>query len=172
MARWALGVAAAGGGGGGGGSSIFLVMGVCITAIIVSLSIALCAIRPRKENGRSTDFHGSREDSSGGEKGENFAAKSPRALLDNSSANSKKFLLTKKWSSKLEEKRAKKNKEGDSIWQRNILMGERCRPPNFSGAILYDDKGNRLPHFPPKSPRGDVFNPQSSLQPGNNSIIK
>eukprot|EP00252_Welwitschia_mirabilis_P013515 TRINITY_DN29720_c0_g1_i1.p1 TRINITY_DN29720_c0_g1~~TRINITY_DN29720_c0_g1_i1.p1 ORF type:complete len:162 (-),score=10.40 TRINITY_DN29720_c0_g1_i1:249-734(-) len=48
--------------------------------------------------------------------------------------------------------------DGDeTIWRRNILMGERCRPPNFSGAILYDDKGNRLPHFPVRSSNRSSF---------------
>lgn len=39
------------------------------------------------------------------------------------------------------------------VWQRSILMGERCRPPEFSGAIHYDSKGNRLAEPPPRSPR-------------------
>ncbi|MCO5591871.1 hypothetical protein L7F22_045864 [Adiantum nelumboides] len=35
------------------------------------------------------------------------------------------------------------------VWQRSILMGERCKRPNFSGLILYDEKGNLLPRrFP------------------------
>ncbi|CAL0315715.1 unnamed protein product [Lupinus luteus] len=31
------------------------------------------------------------------------------------------------------------------LWRKNILMGERCRPIDFSGKILYDSKGNMLP---------------------------
>ncbi|GLJ09489.1 hypothetical protein SUGI_0110560 [Cryptomeria japonica] len=42
--------------------------------------------------------------------------------------------------------------ERESLWQRNILMGERCQPPEFSGLIIYDNMGNRIPKFPPKSP--------------------
>ncbi|OIW04454.1 hypothetical protein TanjilG_32646 [Lupinus angustifolius] len=30
------------------------------------------------------------------------------------------------------------------LWRKNILMGERCRPIDFSGKILYDSKGNML----------------------------
>lgn len=37
------------------------------------------------------------------------------------------------------------------VWQRTILMGERCQTPTFSGLILYDEKGNLLPI---KAPRG------------------
>ncbi|OVA17012.1 hypothetical protein BVC80_9041g3 [Macleaya cordata] len=29
-----------------------------------------------------------------------------------------------------------------SIWQRNILMGEKCQLPEFSGVIVYDSDGN------------------------------
>ncbi|XP_010046599.2 uncharacterized protein LOC104435573 [Eucalyptus grandis] len=38
------------------------------------------------------------------------------------------------------------------LWQRAILMGDKCRPPEFSGAIYYDSYGNQLQE-PPKSPR-------------------
>lgn len=38
------------------------------------------------------------------------------------------------------------------LWQKAILMGDKCRPPEFSGAIYYDSYGNQLPE-PPKSPR-------------------
>ncbi|KAI5062674.1 hypothetical protein GOP47_0023213 [Adiantum capillus-veneris] len=37
-----------------------------------------------------------------------------------------------------------------NVWQRAILMGERCKRPNFSGLILYDEKGNPLPRRFPK----------------------
>ncbi|KAF3792345.1 hypothetical protein EJ110_NYTH00508 [Nymphaea thermarum] len=46
------------------------------------------------------------------------------------------------------------DEEADGVWKRAILMGERCQPPDFSGAIYYDERGKRLPKFPPKSPRG------------------
>ncbi|KAJ1690745.1 hypothetical protein LUZ63_014900 [Rhynchospora breviuscula] len=31
------------------------------------------------------------------------------------------------------------------LWQRRILMGERCEMPRFSGLILYDERGFPLP---------------------------
>lgn len=34
---------------------------------------------------------------------------------------------------------------GPAVWQRAILRGERCAPLEFSGLILYDEKGNPLP---------------------------
>ncbi|CAA7409962.1 unnamed protein product [Spirodela intermedia] len=33
--------------------------------------------------------------------------------------------------------------EGDGcLWRKGILMGEKCQPPDFSGAIIYDAAGN------------------------------
>lgn len=32
-------------------------------------------------------------------------------------------------------------KGGTPVWQRRILMGERCELPRFSGLILYDEHG-------------------------------
>lgn len=39
------------------------------------------------------------------------------------------------------------NSSGDdeeAVWKRTIIMGERCRPLEFSGKILYDSHGNPL----------------------------
>ncbi|XAR51476.1 hypothetical protein NMG60_11006110 [Bertholletia excelsa] len=33
----------------------------------------------------------------------------------------------------------------EAVWRRNIIMGEKCRPLDFSGKILYDSDGNLLP---------------------------
>ncbi|XP_027368492.1 uncharacterized protein LOC113874467 [Abrus precatorius] len=32
--------------------------------------------------------------------------------------------------------------EEEALWRKNILMGERCRPLNFSGKIEHDSEGN------------------------------
>ncbi|CAN8270176.1 unnamed protein product [Cochlearia groenlandica] len=34
----------------------------------------------------------------------------------------------------------------DPVWQRPILMGEKCELPRFSGLILYDEHGDPLHH--------------------------
>ncbi|XVF50658.1 hypothetical protein PTKIN_Ptkin04bG0119600 [Pterospermum kingtungense] len=39
------------------------------------------------------------------------------------------------------------------VWQRAILMGDRCEPLDFSGVIYYDSKGNQLDELPIRSPR-------------------
>lgn len=36
----------------------------------------------------------------------------------------------------------------EAIWKKTIIKGEKCRPLNFSGKILYDSNGNRLPDSP------------------------
>ncbi|CAI9096298.1 OLC1v1032402C1 [Oldenlandia corymbosa var. corymbosa] len=38
------------------------------------------------------------------------------------------------------------------LWQKSILMGERCQPPQFSGVLFYDSFGNRISELP-RSPR-------------------
>lgn len=51
------------------------------------------------------------------------------------------------------------------VWQKSILMGDRCRPPQFSGPIYYDSQGNRLQELP-RSPRAGplptYFNPKQN----------
>nr|GEU99512.1 WD repeat-containing protein [Tanacetum cinerariifolium] len=38
----------------------------------------------------------------------------------------------------------------EAVWKRTIIMGERCRPLEFSGKILYDENGNPMPESPRK----------------------
>lgn len=38
------------------------------------------------------------------------------------------------------------------LWKKTILMGEKCQPLEFSGAIFYDSEGNQLSE-PPKTPK-------------------
>lgn len=33
----------------------------------------------------------------------------------------------------------------DALWKRTIIMGERCKPLEFSGRILYDSDGQAVP---------------------------
>ncbi|XP_073105694.1 uncharacterized protein [Elaeis guineensis] len=37
----------------------------------------------------------------------------------------------------------------EAVWKKSIIMGEKCRPLDFSGRILYDSDGNQLPELPP-----------------------
>uniref|UniRef100_A0A0D9WPY6 Uncharacterized protein n=1 Tax=Leersia perrieri TaxID=77586 RepID=A0A0D9WPY6_9ORYZ len=46
---------------------------------------------------------------------------------------------------------------GGGVWRKEILMGERCQPLDFSGVIYYDADGRRLAHPPP--PRSPMRSP-------------
>lgn len=35
--------------------------------------------------------------------------------------------------------------DDEVLWRKTIMMGERCRPLDFSGKIQYDSEGNLLP---------------------------
>ncbi|KAI3981198.1 hypothetical protein MKX01_016333 [Papaver californicum] len=48
------------------------------------------------------------------------------------------------------------------LWQRGILMGEKCQPPDFSGVIYYDVDGRQLSEIP-RSPRASPFPSSSSF---------
>ena len=43
--------------------------------------------------------------------------------------------------------------EEGGLWQRTILMGDKCQPLDFSGVIYYDSHGNQLAELPVRSPR-------------------
>ncbi|XP_060215822.1 uncharacterized protein LOC132642809 [Lycium barbarum] len=40
----------------------------------------------------------------------------------------------------------------EGLWQKAIIMGEKCQPPQFSGVLFYDPSGNRVSELP-RSPR-------------------
>lgn len=39
------------------------------------------------------------------------------------------------------------------VWQRSILMGDKCQPLDFSGVIYYDSNGKQMSEVPLRSPR-------------------
>lgn len=126
------------------------VTGFLLAVTMVAVVTASCAARFHRNN-KNDVIRGSKS-----------ARKFPGRALINSS---KKLLISWKCGAKEDEEeaddRAVMEEKGgeDFVWQRNILMGERCEPLNFSGLIIYDDKGNRLPQFPPRSPKPNIFQP-------------
>ncbi|CAN6201642.1 unnamed protein product [Urochloa humidicola] len=54
-------------------------------------------------------------------------------------------------------KAAAREAEAGGVWRKEILMGERCQPLDFSGVIYYDADGRRLAHPPP--PRSPMRSP-------------
>ncbi|GLJ09490.1 hypothetical protein SUGI_0110570 [Cryptomeria japonica] len=137
-----------------------LVAGVVAVVTVVS---ALCAKNSRKEGKSKNPFADGPMDSPPRSSG-NFKLppRSPaRAIID--TISSKKILLGGKGERNEEGEmkaydRAVKA-EGGFLWQKGIIMGERCQPPDFSGVIIYDNMGNLLPEFPPRSPRLNLFHP-------------
>jgi len=168
MARW-LRIAALGGGAGtttwlasAGG---FLLAVICVLAVaaVVTASCAVHLHFHRKDDDKPRATASPTDSQARGSSSFKFAPKFPGRVLVNSS---RKLLISKKWARKEEEddaelkaydRAAMEEGGGDSVWQRSIMMGERCQPPDFSGIILYDVKGNRLPQFPPCSPELNIF---------------
>lgn len=46
----------------------------------------------------------------------------------------------------------------EAVWKRTIIMGERCRPLDFSGRVSYDENGNPMPESPRKHVDSDGDN--------------
>ena len=127
-------------------SSIPLAIGLFVS---VSALVALCAKRARRRT-VSKSFENSSSSSSNDTFSSNIPPKSPaRQLLTNISNKALPFIYGNK-------KNCEEDEEGfgdGGLWQRSILMGEKCQPPEFSGVIYYDIDGKRLPELPPRSPR-------------------
>lgn len=41
--------------------------------------------------------------------------------------------------------------DDEAVWRKAIIMGDKCRPLQFSGHIAFDSDGNQLPPPPPAS---------------------
>ncbi|KAI5684358.1 hypothetical protein M9H77_05586 [Catharanthus roseus] len=66
-----------------------------------------------------------------------------------SNISSKALLLSKMISwKKVQDQEHEDHYDDEAIWKKKIIQGEKCRPLNFSGKILYDSEGNRLPDSP------------------------
>lgn len=80
--------------------------------------------------------------------------RSPKKLLRNISSKTLPFI----------QKRLRKKKEkeewGDGgVWQKAILMGDKCEPLDFSGVIYYDSNGKQVNELPLRSPRASPVPP-------------
>ncbi|CAL5019173.1 unnamed protein product [Urochloa decumbens] len=73
-----------------------------------------------------------------------------KALSSCSSSKSKSKAKGRKASAAAEQ-------AGDGVWRKEIMMGERCQPLDFSGVIYYDAEGRRLAQPPP--PRSPMRSP-------------
>ncbi|XP_059302722.1 uncharacterized protein LOC132054770 [Lycium ferocissimum] len=135
---------------------------VCICTLVIGICIVVAFIK-RRATTRRKGLVGPARDIEWSE---------PKFLSLNSNCVKKMLTSTVRWSgpSKWEEKRSKSHTErvspllvaasqlkGDSarwqshnsdspVWQRPILMGEKCELPRFSGLILYDERGRPVHH--------------------------
>ncbi|KAF5938413.1 hypothetical protein HYC85_022672, partial [Camellia sinensis] len=50
----------------------------------------------------------------------------------------------------------------DSIWKKTIILGERCRVLDEDDTILYDENGNRISAYHPKTPSSLALSRQTS----------
>ncbi|KAG5602218.1 hypothetical protein H5410_033588 [Solanum commersonii] len=88
--------------------------------------------------------------------------KTKKSGENSSLAKSKKFLakISGKATNFMRKKKAK-NEEGENgedfgdggLWQKEILMGDKCQPLDFSGVIYYDRNGKQLAEVPVRSSR-------------------
>ncbi|KAM1323010.1 hypothetical protein PS2_015488 [Malus domestica] len=80
----------------------------------------------------------------------------PKQLMSTISNKAITFLHLKKIGEESDGKAhaAEEEEWGDGgVWQRSILMGDKCEPLDFSGAIYYDSNGKKLNGAPLRSPR-------------------
>ncbi|KAM7279371.1 hypothetical protein ACFE04_006505 [Oxalis oulophora] len=115
--------------------------------ITVSSFMALCSkhtkkIKNKVSTGNSAGYHHRR----GGGAKKLFTNVSNKAmtLVHRKHHNKKKGFND----SSLEE-----DDEEYGVWQREILMGDKCEPLDFSGVIYYDGHGKQLHELPLRSPR-------------------
>ncbi|KAH0448707.1 hypothetical protein IEQ34_022507 [Dendrobium chrysotoxum] len=70
---------------------------------------------------------------------------------------------------RIAEDEEEEEQEKEEVWKRTILMGEKCQPLEFSGAIYYDSKGTRVA-APPRSPLQSLFLSAEEKELENNQI--
>jgi hypothetical protein len=119
--------------------SVPLAIGLLISVVAM---VALCAKHSRRSSAISTKS----------------PLASPKKLVTTISNQANPFTYKKKGGDESEaDIGARVLPEGGfgegGLWQKGILMGEKCRPPEFSGVIHYDSSGNKLSEPPPRSPR-------------------
>ncbi|KAE9609676.1 hypothetical protein Lal_00006544 [Lupinus albus] len=77
----------------------------------------------------------------------------PKKLLS-SISNKALFPFVQKKNYRRRESDSAVEYSGDGgVWQKEILMGGKCEPLDFSGVIYYDSTGNQTTQVPLRSPR-------------------
>ncbi|WCJ22007.1 hypothetical protein M5689_004116 [Euphorbia peplus] len=99
---------------------------------------------------------GDHHDGGGGDRSPKFSPKSPmvksKQLLTQISNKAMTMIQNKKRGGR--RRNGVVDEFGDGgVWQKAILMGDKCQPLDFSGVIYYDSDGKQLNEIPPRSPR-------------------
>ncbi|KAG8366559.1 hypothetical protein BUALT_Bualt17G0092400 [Buddleja alternifolia] len=131
-------------------SPIPLAIGLFVT---VSLLVGLCAKHGRQFQRKCTSKTSDPNTAKS-------PLASPRQLIATISNKAMPLIHTKKSGQQesTNNKGMKEENNNNGLWQKAILMGERCQPPEFSGVIYYDYSGNRIQEMP-KSPRAGSMSP-------------
>ncbi|OIV99951.1 hypothetical protein TanjilG_26289 [Lupinus angustifolius] len=77
----------------------------------------------------------------------------PKKLLSNISNKALLPFIQKKNHRRRESDSAVEYWGDGGVWQKEILMGGKCEPLDFSGVIYYDSTGNQTTQVPLRSPR-------------------
>jgi hypothetical protein len=86
-----------------------------------------------------------------------FSSRAIVPFLGGGGSGGVKKALSSSSKSKRRKAAAAKEEAGDGVWRKEIIMGERCQPLDFSGVIYYDADGRRLAQAPP--PRSPLRSP-------------
>nr|XP_027075615.1 uncharacterized protein LOC113699439 [Coffea arabica] len=120
-------------------SITFLIMPIAVLCIL-SVVALLCGSEARKSRWRR------------GEKTVRLGDNKKRVARLQSNLSSKALLLAKMISWRKVQDEGQEDEDGDddeeAVWRKTIIKGEKCRPLDFSGKILYDSDGNLIPDSP------------------------
>lgn len=118
--------------------------------VSVSAIVALCA----KQASRASKKIGAELTENNLKTGQRFSFATPKQLLTTIGRKGTLLLHKKRIGeeTRLEAEEEEFFGEGE-LWQRTILMGDKCQPLDFSGVICYDSNGKQLSQLPPRSPR-------------------
>lgn len=133
---------------------------ICSMALPIGLFLSIIAlIALCVKHGRSRKYHMATIDQESNNYEEKILApKSSQLLLSTKQliTNISSKTMPKKFGEKSKVTKSVSNDHNEGgLWQKAILMGEKCKPPQFSGVIYYDPFGNRVNELP-RSPRAST----------------
>ncbi|XAR55853.1 hypothetical protein NMG60_11036073 [Bertholletia excelsa] len=128
--------------------SILLAIGLFV---LVSALVVLCAKQARKISKKHLDQSNGSNEVNDPNLVPKLPLRSPRQLMVKVSNKATAFIHHHGRAE--DETQAEKGFGEGYLWQKTILMGEKCQPLKFPGVIYYDNNGNRISEFPARSPR-------------------